>query len=151
VPPAVSLTEVAPQPTIVIPLVTTWAEYPSQWGPLLDEVWEAIHARDIRAGRNIMLYRDDRPSVEVGAELLDPFTPTGRVIVSALPTGPALTTTEPGSPTPQSIAAAHQRIHDHAQANGQRLTGVRWETYSHHREHADQMHLHVSYGVQASP
>jgi hypothetical protein len=146
---AVRLTRAAPQPTIVIPLVTTWAEYPSQWGPLLAEVWAAVHAHDVRAGRNIMLYLDGRPSVEVGAELLSAFTPTGRVLVSALPEGPILTTTEPGQPTPQSIATAHQRIHDHATANGHRLTGVRWETYSHHSENPAEMHVDVSYAVQA--
>ena len=148
--PTVSLTRAGPQPTIVIALVTTWTEYPSQWGPLLGEVWQAIHAHDVRAGRNIMLYLDDRPSVEVGAELLGPFTATGRVIVSALPEGAALTTTEPGQPTAQSIATAHQRIHDHATANGHRLTGVRWEIYSHHSENPEEMHVHVSYAVQAS-
>jgi len=148
--PPVSLTRAGPQPTIVIPLVTTWTDYPSQWGRLLCEVWQAIHAHGIRAGRNIMLYLDDRPSVEAGAELLGPFTGSGRVIASALPVGPALTTTEPGPPTPTSIAAAHQRIHDHARANGHRLTGVRWETYSHHSENPDDMHVHVSHAVQAS-
>jgi hypothetical protein len=147
---AVSLIEAQPQPTIVIAAVTTWQEFPALWGQLLGEVWQVIHAGNVQAGRNVMLYRDDRPAVEVGAELLGPFTPTGRVVVSALPEGPALTTTEPGQPTPASIAAAHQRVHAYAQANQHTLTGVRWETYSHHSENPDDMHVIVSYAVQAS-
>jgi hypothetical protein len=69
----VSLVDTAPQPTAVIAVVTTWEVFPSLWGPLLAEVWQAIRATNAPAGRNVMLHQDDAPSVEVGVELLGPF------------------------------------------------------------------------------
>jgi hypothetical protein len=130
-PPAVRLAEQAPTPTAVIATSTTWDEFPALWPTLLDEVWQAIRAAGARAGRNIMLYRDQRPAVEVGVELEGPFTPAGRVTVSSLPGGLTATTTAPGPPTRDGIGAAHKRVIDRCDAHGHRRTGVLWEIYSH--------------------
>jgi hypothetical protein len=143
----VRLAEAEPQATAVVALVTTWAQFPAQWGPLLSEVWEAIRAQGARAGRNVMLYRDDRPAVEVGVELLGPFQPGGRVTTSALPQGPTATTTEPGPPTADGIAAAHERILNWCREHNQPLTTTRWEIYSHHSDDPSQMHVEVHYAL----
>jgi hypothetical protein len=56
------------QPTAVIAAATTWDEFPRLWRPLLDEVWATMRAlAGARPGRNVMLYKDDVPDVEVGA------------------------------------------------------------------------------------
>jgi hypothetical protein len=74
---------VPPRATAVVSTTTTWDAYPRLWPALLDEVRE--HA----SGRNVMLYKDDRPDVEVGVLLPESgaFTPSGRVIRSSLPVG----------------------------------------------------------------
>jgi hypothetical protein len=130
-PPAVRLAEQAPTPTAVIATSTTWEEFPVLWPALLAEVWQAIRAAGARAGRNIMVYRDQRPTVEVGVELEGPFTAAGRVTLSSLPAGPTATTTAPGPPTREGIAAAHRSVVEWCDANGQRRNGILWEIYSH--------------------
>jgi hypothetical protein len=55
---------------------------------MLDEVWACLRAADIHRGcRNVMLYLDDTPRVEVGVELTQPCPLTGRVVSSSLPAG----------------------------------------------------------------
>jgi hypothetical protein len=74
----VTLTNVVARPTAVVPATTTWQEFPTLWRELLDEVWACLHAGGITRGcRNIMLYWDDVPHVEVGVELLVPCPLTG--------------------------------------------------------------------------
>lgn len=69
-PREVSVGEVAARPTAVIVASTTWQEFPRLWRPLLDEVWDCLRAGGITGGcRNLMLYRDDAPNVEIGVEL----------------------------------------------------------------------------------
>jgi hypothetical protein len=92
----VSLIEAASRPTAVIAATTTWREFPSLWGRLLGEVWDCLHASGIYRGcRNIMLYLDDVPNVEVGVLLVRPCPLTGRVVASALPAGTAAMTRPP--------------------------------------------------------
>ena len=82
----VTVTDVAVRPTAVVAATTTWQEFPALWKELLDEVWACLRAGGIQRGcRNVMLYRDDVPHVEVGVELRQPCPLTGRVVASALP------------------------------------------------------------------
>ncbi len=141
----VRIVEAAPQPTAVIPAVTSWPEFASLWGQLLEEVWTEVRAADVRAGRNVMLYLDHRPSVEVGVELLGPFAPRGRIIASSLPGGPAATIVAPGPPTSHGLAAAHDEIRRWCDTHGRTRTGVRWEVYSHWSEDPSQMHTLIHY------
>ena len=74
----VKVTDVAARPTAVVPATTTWQEFPTLWRGLLDEVWAYLHAGGVNRGcRNVMLYRDDVPHVEVGVELRVPCLLTG--------------------------------------------------------------------------
>ncbi len=58
---------VAARPTAVVAAATTWAEYPSLWKVLLDEVWACLRAGGIKGGcRNVMLYLDDVPQSRSG-------------------------------------------------------------------------------------
>ena len=129
----VTVTEVASRPTAVVAATTTWQEFPALWRTLLDEVWACLRAAGIQRGcRNIMLYRDDVPHVEVGVELLQPCPLTGRVVASTLPAGRVATTVHRGPYT--GLAAAHQAVHDWSAAHGLRLAGPRWEVYGPHRD-----------------
>lgn len=110
---------------------------------LLAEAWDAVRAQDARAGRNVMLYLDDRPAVEVGAELIGPLTPIGAITISELPGGATATTTVHGQPNPAAIGDAHAGTVAWCRDHGHPRTGVRWEIYSHHSPDPSQMHTEV--------
>lgn len=88
----VRVIEVVARPTVVARARTTWGEFPSVWNGLLDEVWTCVRAAGIERGcRDVMLYLDDVPNVEVGVELAEPIAVSGRVIASNLLTTPGRT------------------------------------------------------------
>jgi hypothetical protein len=125
--PDVYARTVAAQPTAVVPAATTWDAYPHLWRALLGEVWDAVRAEpSSRPGRNVMLYLDDVPHVEVGVEVDGPFRPAGRVVVSELPAGRVLTAR---AETIAELDAAYRAI---AAVEAERL-GPRWEVYGHQR------------------
>jgi effector-binding domain-containing protein len=84
-----------------------------------------------------MLYTDDRPHVEVGAEVGGSFTGNGRVVPSSLPAGRAATAVVRGAPSAEGLADGHAAVREWCAANGHALTGVRWEVYAHWREDQD--------------
>ena len=119
----VTMTTVEARPTAVVPATTTWQKFPTLWLELSNEVWACLRAGGINRGcRNIMLYWDDVPHVEVGVELLMPCPLTGRVIASALPAGQAAMTTHWGAYS--KLAAAHQAVSDWCSAQGKPKTGT---------------------------
>lgn len=124
----VSLAEVGSRRTAVIAATTTWQDFPALWGQLLGEVWECLHAGGIYRGcRNIMLYLDSVPNVEVGV-LLDQSCPlTGRVVASALPAGTVAMTVHRGPFG--DVGAAHDAVLGWCAAHGHRPNGARWEVY----------------------
>src|SRR5215472_10380332 len=62
----VTIVDVVARPTAVVPATTTWQEFPKMWRQLLDEVWACLRSCGIsRGSRNIMLYWDGTPKVEV--------------------------------------------------------------------------------------
>ena len=125
-------------PTAVIREETTWERFPTLWGELLDEVWTYVRGAEVQAGRNVMLYLDDVPNVEVGVELEGTLAaPSGHIVTSALPQGRATTTVARGAPSREGIAAAHTAVIEWSRANGHELTGVRWEVYDHWRDDPD--------------
>ncbi|MGZ6675520.1 MAG: AraC family transcriptional regulator [Solirubrobacteraceae bacterium] len=133
-----SIVTTSAAPTAVIRETTTWERFPTLWGELLDEVWTYVRGAGVQAGRNVMLYLDDVPNVEVGVELEGTLTaPSGRVVASALPEGRAATTVARGAPSPEGIAAAHGAVVNWCDANGHARTGVRWEVYDHWRDDPD--------------
>src|SRR5689334_16289405 len=103
----VEVATVAARPTAVVPATTTWQEFPSLWKGLLDEVWACVSASGAsRRCRNLMLYKDDVPNVEVGVELLSPLRFTGRVVESRLPAGRVAMTVHRGPYG--GLGAAHE-------------------------------------------
>ena len=64
---AVKFVRVDPRPTAVVAQTTTWAEFPSLWGRLLDEVYGFVRGRtelatgsDGELWQNVMLYKDQQ-------------------------------------------------------------------------------------------
>jgi effector-binding domain-containing protein len=125
--------DVAARPTAVVAATTSWQEFPALWGQLSGEVWACLRAGGIDRGcRNIMLYRDDVPNVEVGVELTRPCPLTGRVVASALPAGRVAMTVHLGPYA--GLEAAHEAVHEWCASHGQTLTRTRWEVYGPHSD-----------------
>ena len=140
----VTVMEVAARPTAVVAATTTWQEFPALWKELLDEVWTCLRAGGIHRGcRNVMLYRDDVPHVEVGVELNQPCPLTGRVVTSSLPAGQAAMTVHRGPYA--GLASAHQAVHDWCTAHARTLAGPRWEVYGPHHDDPAEMWTEVYY------
>ena len=126
-------TTVAARPTAVIAEATTWEAFPSLWPALLGEVWEAVRGdARVRPGRNLMLYLDDVPNVEVGVEAAGPFPAIGRVVASSLPAGRVVTSTHRGDYA--GIGAAHRAVVEECDRRGLVRLGPRWEVYGHATE-----------------
>jgi effector-binding domain-containing protein len=130
-------------PTAVVAQTTTWDEFPALWRELLDEVWGFVRGSDLSPGRNVMLYKDDVPNVEVGVEVAGSFAPHGRVVPSMLPAGRAARAVSRGAPSREGIAAAHDAALKWCAANGAKPTGVRWEVYDHWRDDPDRFETEV--------
>jgi effector-binding domain-containing protein len=100
---------------------------------LLDEVWACLRANGIDRGcRDVMLYRDDVPHVEVGVELLQPCPLSGRVVASSLPAGQVAMATHRG--TYSGLGTAHHAVTDWCAEHGLRLEGPHWEVYGPHSD-----------------
>lgn len=127
----VTIKTVQPTPTAVVVAAATWPQFPSMWRPMLDKVWsflrndapEGLYQR----GHNIMLYKDDVPTVEVGVQVSGSFDPVDNVVPSTLPGGLVATATHIGPIA--KIGDTHQAVREWSKANGYLLTGTRWEVY----------------------
>ena len=97
------------------------------------EVWSFIRSAGLpRPGRHVTLYLDAQGSVEVGAEVSEPFAGNERVHCSQLPAGRVVTTVHFG---PYGrLSDAHAAIREWCAEHGHRCSGVSWEIYGHWEE-----------------
>jgi effector-binding domain-containing protein len=134
---SVRVVAVDPRPTAVVAETTTWPEFAALWPRLLDEVYAFVRPRDELAPesdgpdkwQNVMLYKDDRPSVEVGVLVRGPFEGAGRVVPSELPGGRAVMGVHRGDYS--GLGQAYEAIRERAAAEGLELAAQHWEIYGH--------------------
>jgi effector-binding domain-containing protein len=92
-------------------------------------VWNAVRSQQAKAGRNVAVYWDGTIRLEVGVELLGPFTAQGEVVLSATPAGAVASATHFG---PYSgLGATHDAVHQWCRTNNHSLAGPSWEIYGH--------------------
>jgi effector-binding domain-containing protein len=91
--------------------------------------------KEIAPGRNVMLYKDDVPNVEVGVEVGGSFAPLGRIVASTLPAGPVVMTTHRGS---WDVGPAHRAVADECERLGLERVGPSWEIYGHFNAPGDE-------------
>ena len=84
-----------------------------------------------------MLYKDDVPNVEVGAEVGDSFLRSGRVEPSSLPAGRAAATVVRGAPSAEGLGRGHELVRRWCSEHGHEVNGVRREVYGHWLEDQD--------------
>ena len=147
----VTVKTVEPTPTAVVAAVTTWAEFPEMWQPMLDKVWGFLRGDApeglYQHGHNIMLYKDDVPNVEVGVQVSGSFAAAGPVVASALPGGLVATATHTGPIA--TIGDTHQAVCEWSKANGYRLAGPRWEIYGDPDPSSDDFDVAVFWSLVA--
>jgi effector-binding domain-containing protein len=132
----VGILNVEARPTAVVAQTTTWQEYPKLWGLLLGQVYEFVRPRpELATGegdelwQNVMLYKDQRPDVEVGVLVSGPFEAERPVILSALPAGDVATAIHRGDYA--KLGVTHKLVREYAEAQGRELAGPCWEIYGH--------------------
>jgi len=132
----IELTHSTPIPTAVIrnrvPAKDLAQFVPAACG----EVWPFIRSAGLpRPGRHLALYLDAQVSIEVGAEVSEPFAGNERIHCSQLPGGRVVTTVHFGPY--QHLSNAHAAICEWCARNGHRCSGVSWEIYGHWEESWD--------------
>src|SRR5262245_30197512 len=98
-------------------------------------VWNAVRAQHARGGRHVALYWDGSIRLEVGVELLGPFSDQDGVVHSATPAGTVASATHFGPYG--GLGAAHDAIHQWCTANHRSLAGPSWEIYGHWKSEWD--------------
>jgi effector-binding domain-containing protein len=147
----VDVVTVAPRPTAVVAQTTTWEQFPGLWGKLLDEVYDYVRKREDLAPtadpapkwQNVMLYKDDAPSVEVGVLVGRSFSPEGCVTSSELPGGKAAMATHRGDYA--ALGRAHEAVLRFAEERELELAGPRWEIYGHGHDDPREVETEVYY------
>jgi effector-binding domain-containing protein len=124
------------RPTAVVAQTTNWTDFPNLWGALLGEVYGFVRGHaELATGdgseqwQNVMLYKDQRPDVEVGVLVRGPFEGEGRVVASELPGGEVATATHRGDYA--RLGVTHDAVREHAATYGRQLAGPCWEIYGH--------------------
>jgi effector-binding domain-containing protein len=147
---SVEFVTVEPRPTAVIAQTTTWEEFPRLWGRLLDEVYGFVRGRpELATGdgderwQNVMLYKDQRPNVEVGVLVKAAFEPGGRVIASELPGGEVAAAVHRGDYG--GLGATHDAVREAIAARGRDPAGALWEIYGHWREDPSELETEIFY------
>src|SRR6187200_1046178 len=90
-------------------------------------VWSAVKAQQARGGRHVAVYLDDTIRLEVGAEILGPFSESDDVALSTTPAGTVASTTHFGPYT--GLGAAHDAIRRWCETSQRALAGPNWEIY----------------------
>ena len=116
-------------------------------------VWNVVRAQHAAAGRNVAVYWDGTIRLEVGVELLGPFTEQGEVVRSATPGGLVASVTHFG-PYGQ-MAVAHAAVRDWCKARGHDFAGPSWEIYGHWQAHwntdPSQIRTDIYYQISSTP
>jgi len=149
----VHVVDAAPRATAVVALTTTWEEFPTVWASLLDEVYAVLRPPPELAAkhgpgpvwRNVMLYKDDAPSVEVGVLVSGSLAPAGRVVPSELPGGRVVMAAHRGDYG--QLGRTHEAVQRFAAERGVELAGPRWEIYGHWPEDGREPETDVCYLV----
>jgi effector-binding domain-containing protein len=125
----IHLRQLPSTPLAVIRQQARPSELPRLVPELCGQVWNAVRAQQARGGRHVAVYWDGSIRLEVGVELLGPFTVQGDVVRSATPAGMVASATHFGPYA--GLRTAHDAVREWCAANQHRLAGPSWEVYGH--------------------
>ena len=92
----------------------------------LDQVWTVLREQDAKTDHNIVIYRDALRTIEVGVEVLGPFTPSGDVGAVTTPAGEVATTAHWGEY--KALHRAYAALEAWCVEHDRTMTGA-WEVY----------------------
>ena len=107
-------------------------------------MWTFLRANEQllrRGGSSVILYKDDVPTVEVGALVSGPFPPSGQIVPSQLPAGLVAHAVHRGPY--DELGRTHDAVLAWCAANGRRVTRQRWEIYGDHHDDPSQLTTEV--------
>jgi effector-binding domain-containing protein len=93
------------------------------------QVWDAVRAQKVKAGRHVAIYWDGSIRLEVGVELYGSFVESGDVVCSATPAGSVASATHFGPYG--GLGAAHDAVRTWCREHHHQLAGPSWEIYGH--------------------
>lgn len=125
----VRLEQLPSTPLAVIRRQATPSELPRLVPECCGLVWNAVRAQQTRAGRHVAIYWDGSIRLEVGVELLGPFTEQDGVVLSATPAGTVASASHFGPYG--GLGAAHDAVRQWCKSNERELAGPSWEIYGH--------------------
>jgi effector-binding domain-containing protein len=125
----VRLQQLPSTPLAVIRRQAQQSELPRLVPEFCGLVWNAVRAQQGRAGRHVAIYWDGSIRLEVGVELLGPFSERDGVVLSATPAGSVASATHLGPYG--GLGAAHDAVRQWCESNNRELAGPSWEIYGH--------------------
>lgn len=139
--------EVTRQPTAVIRCHAKQTDLAVVVPQHCGEVWAFMRSSGLpRPGRNLALYLDaldGEINLEVGVEVVQPFTGNNRVVCSSTLDGKVVTTAHFGPY--DRLGEAHTAIRKHCAEHGHLLAGPSWELYGHWTDNPDELRTDVFY------
>jgi len=126
---AVRLEQLASVPVAVIRRQARAAELSRVVPECCGAVWNVVRAQQVKAGRHVAIYWDGSIRLEVGVELLGPFTGEGEVVRSATPAGTVASATHYGAYG--GLGSAHDAVRRWCEDHDRRFAGPSWEIYGH--------------------
>src|SRR5262245_11665292 len=115
-------------PAVAVAVVRRQAK-PGELARLVPElcgvVWNTLRAQNVRGGSYVAIYLGIEDRVEVGAEIIEPFTEQGEVVRSAIPGGVVASLVHCGPYA--TLGRAHETLRTWCRQNGYALAGPSWE------------------------
>ena len=154
----IKVIEVEPQPVAVVRDRANLSDLGQKITQHSATVWAFIrNAGSVKSdGSNVVLYhdepskgfllRDEGIPVEIGAQVLAPFTSTSDVVCSTTPGGMVATATHVGPH--YRLHETHNAIRDWCRENNRTMAGPNWEVYGHWSDDPDQLQTDVFYLLQ---
>lgn len=116
---------------------------------LLDRVYEYLPGATVRQdGHNVVVYLDQKPTIEVGVEVSGDFDGTGDVISSHLPAGRIVRTVHLGPYN--GLPGAHGAVRAWCEKQRLELAGPNWEIYGDWNDDPTKLETEVCYLVKGS-
>lgn len=130
----ITIVETVPRTIAAVHARVVFGTIPQVFAQYLDQVYAAGKAGAVQLdGLNTLLYRPvpgtNFLDVDFGVGVRAPFEPTGNVVPTVLPAGPAAYTRLRGSY--MGIRGAHDAVLAWIAANGRKRAGPSWESYGH--------------------
>ena len=128
-----------------------WSELGGHLIPLLDRVYEKVHAGEVtQSGQNVFVYKDstrDGVTVEIGVEVAGRFEDVDDVVYSNTPAGEVASTLHIG---PYSdLGNAYNAVTRWCDEHHRRRANVSWDVYGDWEEDPNKLQTEVFYLLQS--